>query len=237
MLVLLSWGLANTVWTNVRHAMDNTIDFKVVAAQLANPEGEAGIKTAAHMNVSNGDMTRHAIDFMECGTHAHVLEIGPGNGSFAAYVLSKGSGVRYTGVDRSQTMVAQAREINKQLITEGRVRFEWTDGLAFPFPDQSFDNVFTVNTLYFWEDPSIQLTEIRRMLKPGGMLCVAIASRAFMEQLPFTAYGFTLYTPEAAQELLLANGFTVIDTHIREHKTTGASKQELIREEVFIRAR
>lgn len=216
--------------------MDNTIDFKAVAAQLANPEGEAGIKTAAHMNVSNGDMTRHAIDYMECMANAHVLEIGPGNGSFAAYVLSRAEGIRYTGVDRSRTMVAQAREINKQLITGGRVRFEWTDGSAFPFPDQSFDNVFTVNTLYFWENPSVQLAEIRRLLKPGGMLCLAIASRVFMEQLPFTAYGFTLYTPEAAQELLLANGFAVVDTNIREHKTMGASKQELMREEVFIRA-
>ena len=217
--------------------MDNTIDFKAVAAQLANPEGEAGVKTAAHMNVSNGDMTRHAIDLMAYQPDAHVLEIGPGNGNFASYVLAKANGIRYTGVDRSQTMVTQAREINKLYINEGRVRFEWTDGLTFPFPDQSFDRVFTVNTLYFWESPRIQLAEIRRLLKPGGMFCLAIASRAFMEQLPFTAYGFTLYTPEEAQELLLTNGFVVVGTTIREHTTTGAGKQKLTREEVFLVAR
>src|SRR5690606_34254386 len=219
------------------NVMSKSIDFKAVAAQLAKPEGEAGIETAAHMNVSNGDMTRYAIDLLAYQPDAQVLEIGPGNGNFAAYVLSKGHGVRYTGVDRSETMVKEAREINKHHISTERVRFEWTDGLTFPFPNQSFDNIFTVNTLYFWENPGIQLAEVRRMLKPGGTFCLAIASRAFMEQLPFTAYGFTLYTPEAAQELLLTNGFSGVDTTIREHKTTGANRQEMMREEVFIRAR
>jgi len=217
--------------------MGKPTDFKAVATQLAKPEGEAGILAAARMNVSNGDMTRHAIDLMVYPPDAHVLEIGPGNGCFADYVLSKGNGIRYTGVDRSETMVNEAREINKRHLDTGRLRFEWADGLTFPFPDQSFDNVLTVNTLYFWQNPSIQLAEVRRMLKPGGMFCLAIASRAFMEQLPFTAYGFTLYTPEAAQELLLASGFAVADMTIREHATTSAGKQDLMREEVFIRAR
>lgn len=217
--------------------MGKPIDFKAVAAQLANPDGEAGIKTAARMNISNGDMTRYAIDLMVYPAAAHVLEIGPGNGSFASHVLSKGDDIRYTGVDRSATMVHEARQINKAHIEAGRVRFEHTNGKAFPFPDRSFDNVFTVNTLYFWENPGTQLTEIRRMLKSGGTFCLAIASRAFMERLPFTAYGFTLYTPETAQELLVANGFTDVDTTVREHKIIGASQQELMREEVFICAR
>jgi len=217
--------------------MDKPTDFKSVAAQLARPEGEAGIKTAAHMNVSNGDMTRYAIDLMAYPLDAQVLEIGPGNGNFASYVLSRGNGIHYTGADRSETMVHEAREINKHHIAAGRMRFEWTDGFTFPFPDRSFDNVFTVNTLYFWENPAIQLAEVRRMLKLGGTFCLAIASRAFMEQLPFVAYGFTLYTPEAARQLLLASGFADIDMTIREHKTTGASGQELMREEVFIAAR
>ena len=154
--------------------MDNPIDFKAIAAQLAKPEGELGIETAARMNTSNGNMTRFAIDLVPCGASADVLEIGPGNGNFAAYVLAKGNGIRYTGVDRSHTMVSEARKINKQHIATGRVRFEWTDGSTFPFADQSFDHVFTVNTLYFWDDPAVQLAEIRRMLKPGGTLFMGL---------------------------------------------------------------
>ncbi len=214
--------------------MNDEIDFKGVANQLAKPQGEAGIKIAEHMNTSNGDMTRYAIDLLNCKGDEHVLEIGPGNGRFAEYVLSKGTCIRYTGVDISETMIDAARAINRPYVEAERVVFEWTDGLHFPFPDEAFDKIFTVNTLYFWENPAVQLTEIKRMLKPGGVFCLAIASKAFMETLPFTEYGFILYTPEDAKKLLLANGFNIRDTLIREHKTVSAAKQEVMREEVFI---
>jgi len=216
--------------------MSETIDFKAVAAQLAKPQGESGIKVAAHMNVSNGDMTRHAINLLNCNDGDHVLEIGPGNGYFAEYALSKGNDIRYTGVDISETMISTAREINKSHVDAGRATFEWVNGLHFPFPDNTFDKIFTVNTLYFWQNPAIQLADIRRVLKPNGVFCLAISSKKFMDSLPFTAYGFILYTPEEAQELLLANGFVLMDTEIRDHRTIGAAKEEVIREEVFILA-
>ncbi len=214
--------------------MHNEIDFKAVAAQLGHPQGDFGRQVAANMNVSNADMTRHAVDLLDCGVNDTVLEIGPGNGRFAAYVLEKGLGITYTGVEVSETMVDAAREINDAHIQAGRARFEWTDGLHFPVEDGAFDRVFTVNTLYFWPEPAEQLAEIRRVLKPGGTFCLAIASKAFMETLPFTAFGFTLYTPEAAQELLVDHGFRIRDTAIRNHPVVSQDQQEWLREEVFI---
>ena len=214
--------------------MEGPTDFKAVAAQLANPTDQTGIRIANNMNTSNGDMTRYAVDLLVCPPEAEVLEIGPGNGKFAPYVLSKGRGIRYTGVDRSATMVTEANRLNKVDIDSGHIRFEWTNGTTFPFADRSFHRIFTVNTLYFWEDPAIQLAEVRRLLKPGGIFCLAIASKAFMEQLPFTAHGFTLYTPDEARALLLANGFDTAEMTIRHHATTGPGKQTLLREEVFI---
>lgn len=217
--------------------MDSSIDFKALAAQLSKPEGDMGIKTAEHMNISNADMTRHAVHLLDCGDNDQVLEIGPGNGHFASYVLAKGPKIVYTGVDISKTMVVTAREINKHHIAAGRVTFQHVDGIHLPFSDQTFDKVFTVNTLYFWTEPAKQLAEIKRVLKPTGIFVLAIASKAFMEQLPFTAYGFTLYTPEEAQKLLLTNGFDLLDTKVRAQKITGAAKQEMVREEVFILAK
>jgi len=216
--------------------MDEPIDYKAVAAQLAKPTGDTGIGVAERMNISNGDMTRHAIDLLNCANGDRVLEIGPGNGRFAGYVLSKGSNIHYTGVDISETMVETARKINKQHVDAGQAIFEWTDGSHFPFADHTFDRIFTVNTLYFWQNPTTQLAAIRRMLKPNGVFCLAIASREFMEQLPFTAYGFILYTPEEAAALLRNSGFLLTDTVSRNHPTVSAAKREVIREEIFITA-
>ncbi|WP_257668859.1 class I SAM-dependent methyltransferase [Parapedobacter tibetensis] len=217
--------------------MKEEIDFKAVAAQLAKPQGEAGIRTAERMNMSNGDMTRHAIDLLDCSSGDRVLEIGPGNGRFAAYILSKGTGIQYTGADISETMVHAAREINRHDIEAGDVAFEQTDGISFPFPDESFDKIFTVNTLYFWENPMVQLAEIKRMLKQGATVCIAIASKSFMKTLPFTPYGFTLYSAEDAAALLVKNGFEVLHIDICNRKVQSAADQEMMREEIFMVAR
>ena len=37
------------------------------------------------------------------------------------------------------------------------------------------------------------LAELSRVLRPGGRLCHNFCERAFMQSLPFTGYGFTLY--------------------------------------------
>lgn len=215
--------------------MDGPVDFRAVAAQLANPEGEAGVKTAEHMNISNADMTRHTVDLLNCTDYDRILEIGPGNGRFAAYVLSKGVGLHYTGADISATMIATAEAINKQHIDAGQAVFKLVDGTMLPFPDHLFDRVFTVNTLYFWKDPVKQLAEIKRILKPTGTFCLSIGSKAFMQRLPFTTFGFTLYSPEEAENLLRANGFERLEKTLREQKISVSSNEEIIRDEVFLR--
>src|SRR5690554_4569771 len=107
------------------------IDFSAVAAQVAHPSGEDGVRTAQRMNRSNGDMTRHAVDLLNCQDGQFVLEIGPGNGLFAAYVLSKAKGISYAGTDISDTMIAEGERINRHLVESGhRIGFHKTDGLV-----------------------------------------------------------------------------------------------------------
>lgn len=189
------------------------------------------------MNLSNADMTRYAIDLLAVQNAESVLEIGPGNGKFVPYVLEKASDIRYAGIDVSETMVEEAIHLNAALVGQGVAHFELGDGVSLPFEDDSFDKVFMVNTLYFWTDAAQQLAEIARVLRLEGFLCVAISSKAFMEQLPFTADGFTLYSSEDAKALLEANGFSVFDIIIRVHKTSSAEGQELMREEIFLLAK
>lgn len=217
--------------------MGEDIDFEALASQLANPTGKRGIKVAENMNISNAKITRHAVDLLGCKDGEHVLEIGPGNGQFTSYVLSKGENIHYSGVDISETMVRAARKLNASFVQSGQADFQLTDGILLPFADRSFDRVLTVNTLYFWAQPEFQLAEIRRVLKPEGLFCLAIATRAFMASLPFTSYGFTLYSPGEAKALLSANGFKTVNAEIKHHRIIGAAQKEILREEVFITAR
>ncbi len=185
------------------------IDWKQVAAQLRKPENEDGLATAARMEQNNGGMISETIKALALQPKDTILELGFGNGAHVKQIMTVDE-VQYTGADISPTMVTLASDINKAYIDAGAVSFTITDGLSLPYTDNSFLKIFTVNTLYFWEQPLAYAKEIYRVLQPGGKFCLSFADAAFMEKLPFVQYGFTLYTLQKATGLLTEAGFVDI---------------------------
>lgn len=184
-------------------------DLQEIARQLGRPEGERGIKTGEMMNLSNTNMTKRAIASLSLTEGDWVLEIGPGNAAHAEEVVKTAPEIVYQGVDISETMVQEAQKRNADLVAAGQARFGLSDGLTLPFPASTFDKIFTVNTVYFWEKPAEYAAEIYRVLKPGGRFALTLADKTFMEKLPFTKYGFHLYNRAAATELLETAQFSV----------------------------
>ncbi|WP_412466749.1 class I SAM-dependent methyltransferase [Pedobacter sp. KLB.chiD] len=184
-------------------------ELKNIAYQLGCPEGEHGIKTGEMMHASNIGMTTSAIDALDLKNNENVLEIGHGNGGHIAQLLSKAENLKYYGADISKTIIAEAEKINQEFLTQGNVQFKLTDGNSLRFHDHQFDKIFTVNTIYFWRNPSGYLNEIKRTLKPNGILALCFADKSFMQNLPFTSYGFTLYEVEKVKKLLESAGFTI----------------------------
>ena len=43
-----------------------------------------------------------------------------------------------------------------------------------PYPDQSFDIAYSLHSIYFWKNPEDSLKEIKRVLKPDGLLAITI---------------------------------------------------------------
>lgn len=182
-------------------------DFKSLAQQLSCPDGENGIKTGENMNLTNFNMIRSTINAMDVQPHEHILEIGPGNGSHLEALLTQD--VKYAGIDISETMIAEANRINQAFIDRSSATFSLSDGKALDFGTRTFDKVFTVNTLYFWEEPLNYAREIFRVLKPGGKFYLTFAEKDFMTTLPFTVYGFELYSSSDAGKLLSKAGFNL----------------------------
>lgn len=212
-------------------------DFEKIAAQLARPSGEMGIEVGNRMNESNGEMTRHAIDLLKIREGEVVFELGPGNARFAGYVLEKAQRVQYIGGDISETMVEEAKRINQTYLEKGVATFHVLDGTGLPFESQSFDKVFTVNTLYFWHEPLKTLEELHRVLRPGGLLCIAIRSKSFMLTLPFSKYGFTLYSPEEGLALFEKSSFREITYTLASVEGEIFTGEPVTKEEVFFMLR
>lgn len=175
--------------------------LKNLAAQLRCPQGETGIETGLNMNTGNQAMISDTLDILNLGPNTDVLELGPGNAQHLAALLEQYKIRSYHGLEISATMCEEAATLNKH-IKETDIRFSCYDGLRLPFENGSFDAVFTINTIYFWEQPQLLLNEIARVLKPGGKLFLTFAEASFMRQLPFVQYGFTLYDTEKVAELI-----------------------------------
>ncbi|SMD13188.1 class I SAM-dependent methyltransferase [Pedobacter nyackensis] len=211
--------------------------LREIAGQLGKPEGADGIMTAERMAHTNNNMTKSAIEALDIAKGDVVLEIGPGNGTHVKDLMTKASGIRYYGVDISDTMVAEANRINEAEVNKGQVSFSLTAADKLNFDDEFFDKIFTVNTLYFWADPLAYAAEIKRVLKHGGLFCLAIGTKEFMEKLPFTKYRFKLYDASDAEQLFRSAGFIVTDVKQQKDLTTSHTGEIVDRDIIIMTAR
>ena len=184
-------------------------ELKEIASQLNNPNGKKGIEIGEMMSETNALMTSSTIESLSISDNDSVLELGPGNGSHLFQILNKAIRIKYVGFEISELMQKEAMKINKHFIDNHQATFCLYDGNIIPFANDTFDKVMTVNTIYFWQNPNEFIKEIYRVTKPNGLVSITYAEESFMEKLPFTKFGFKLYTIEKIKKLIDSTQFKV----------------------------
>lgn len=182
-------------------------EIQALEKQLSCPEGEAGIELGKTMHASNIGMTEATIDFLDIKSLDNILELGHGNCHHLPIILNKGAGVRYYGLEVSETMYQEAICFD----TSKQASFALYNGIEIPFEDNFFQAIMTVNTIYFWSDPLKLIREIERVLKVGGKAVITFADKDFMQKLPFVKERFTLYDATNLEALVTNSGLKVID--------------------------
>jgi len=180
-----------------------------IAAQLRQPHGEDAVHVGVKMNEGNLHINRYTLEALQAQPGNHILEIGMGNGMFVRELFALQNDIRYTGLDASDVMVHEARLHNETFITNGQAEFQEGHVEDLSFQDHLFDKIFSINTIYFWDDLPAALSEIGRVLKPKGQLFIAVRPKYLMENYPFVRYGFNLFSREDLAALLSANRFSV----------------------------
>jgi ubiquinone/menaquinone biosynthesis C-methylase UbiE len=178
---------------------------KIIAKQLRKPGGILAGKVGNEMNITNSFLYDFTIEAMQLKNDESILEIGFGNGKFFDKIFAVANDLKISGLDFSPEMVKVAKENNSLTSNNGELTLRLGSSDKIPFPDNSFDKVFCINVIYFWEQPATNLKEIYRVLKPGGRFYTSIRSKESLVQMPFAKYGFNVYTENEWISMLKAN--------------------------------
>lgn len=179
---------------------------------MRKPSGYRATKMGNRMNKANASLYDFTIGNMAVADSQTVLEIGFGNGNFFDRIFSEADNLLLSGLDFSADMVKAAKKNNHLAVASGRLVLALGSSDSIPFKNNSFDKIFCINVIYFWDQPADHLKEIYRVLKPGGQFYASIRTRESIVQMPFSEFGFTSYTDEEWKQLLVANGFQYVKT-------------------------
>lgn len=136
-----------------------------------------------------------------------ILEIGHGNGAHVPDLFAKSGEISYCGLEISSLMHEEAKKLNQALLP--KTSFHLYDGKEIPAGIGPFTKIFSVNTLYFIENPKQFLMEVSERASKEAELYLSIVDKSFMEKRPFQKHGFRLYGREEIEELIADSPFAI----------------------------
>lgn len=198
-----------------------------MAAQLRKPTGWLSRIVSRKMNESNAPMYDSMLRSVDFATASTALEIGFGNGNLFRKVLAAAPDIQLSGIDYSPDMVRQACRNMRAAVKTGRLTLAAGSSDQLPYADGSFDLVYCVNVVYFWDQPAVHLAEIRRVLRPSGRFVAMMRSRSSMQHLPFVLQGFTMYEAPDWEAVLKGNQFAQVEAHVLQEPPLTLAGQTL----------
>lgn len=99
-----------------------------------------------------------------------ILDVGCGTGVNLGFLQQYGA---VTGLDNTEEAVKRCKANGFQDVVMG-------DILALPFPDATFDLVVAMDVVEHLDDDVAVLKELRRIVKPGGLLYITVPAFMFL---------------------------------------------------------
>lgn len=143
-----------------------------------------------------------------------VLDVGSGIGG-TSRCLAAQFGCRVTGIDLTEEYCRVARMLSERIGLSGLVEYRQGDATDLPFPDGTFDVVWSEHAAMNIPDKPRLYGEMYRVLKPGGKVAIhdiLAGTRPVVFPVPWAKTPETsfLVAPEVLRELLERAGFEIV---------------------------
>lgn len=152
------------------------------------------------------------------------LDLGCGPGACSWYIAREGFPV--TGTDGSKTAIKQANHLFKKENLVGK--FHTMDSIKLTFQDEVFDVIIDINSLQHnpIEKVSMILNEVKRVLKPGGILFSIMIGKGTTNKNLFHDKGH-IHFYKLNEIRRLFNGFKIISIE-KSERTENNRKENII---------
>jgi ubiquinone/menaquinone biosynthesis C-methylase UbiE len=145
-----------------------------LTSQFACPTGLLGGGGGRLMAVKNAKMNEFAVEMLDIQPDDQALEIGFGHGRTIRMIAERAKAGFVAGVDLSDVMVRQATRYNLDLIVAGRAELCQGSVADLPYECGRFTKVLAVNNYQFWPDAELNLEEMRRVMREGGLVVICL---------------------------------------------------------------
>ncbi len=146
---------------------------------------------------------------MEClnlNTKDRYCEIGCGGGVLLHMAMQRAS--RGAAIDHSREMVCLSLGKNREYIEQGHLEIVRGNAEALPWESGTFTACASANMFFFVENPKAVLSDVYRVLTPGGRFAMVTIGKSVLTRVTFGwLYRLNIYSDAAMTAMLKSAGF------------------------------
>ena len=182
-----AWQAANRAWWEnnpMRYDFGNKVDFQEFSPEFYQEIDRRFFADVRPYLPWKKTPFEQLIDFDNL-KNRDVLEIGVGNGSHAQLLATRAK--TYTGIDLTDYAVRSTSERMRVRGLDGaNVKVQQMDAEKMLFADRSFDFVWSWGVIHHSSNTKQILSEISRVLRPGGRAVTMVYHRSFWNYYIFS---------------------------------------------------
>lgn len=181
---------------NIKEVAFNYVEKRFPNA--SKKEKEKIVKDWESKVAKSQDLVKDFIDRVENPKGKKIIDVGSGPGGVS--IAFAQAGAQITGVDIEEDLYKISK--NHAEFYGVYANFVLYDGVKLPFKDNHFDHAISVSVIEHVDNPVLYLSEIYRVIKPGGMLYLGFPNK-FWPKETHTQVWFLTYFPYFIKKIII----------------------------------
>ena len=186
-----------------------------IARQFKKPTGWFGNISSKIMIKGNRNKYDTLIKDMDLKTNDKLLEIGYGPGIGIHMIAQLCESCTIHGVDFSKLMYKKASNYNKSNIEKGKVHLQYGDYLNISIAQNTYDKIFCLNVIYFWDELYGPFEKTLSLLKTNGVFYIFMVNADTLVEKKAPDSVFNKYSIDQVVASLKSAGFSKIEHYFK----------------------